>query len=99
MIEDLRFGQKNIDLPKNLKLVDDKLMGYGDYIILNKKQFSQSDLRLLSEVNEVEYMMLTRGSQRMIIRGDLTSVPFYGGKTAKEVEKYCVGCYQTRPGH
>ena len=61
-------------LPRRLQAIDDVLLEAGDSMIIHRGKVSLNDIRYLSAINDAEYALLTRGSQRMIIRGELESV-------------------------
>lgn len=61
-------------LPRRLQELDEVLFQAGDSTIVHRGKVSLNDIRYLSAVNDAEYALLTRGSQRMVIRGELKSV-------------------------
>lgn len=56
------------------KMLDQKLPDYDSTIIIRKTEVAVRDIRALTVANNCEYALFTRGSQRMIIRGDAHSV-------------------------
>ena len=46
----------------------------GDRVIVNKKAVNMRDLAALSAHEEVEFALFTRKKERMVVRGDLTSI-------------------------
>ncbi|GHU47354.1 hypothetical protein FACS1894120_5300 [Clostridia bacterium] len=59
---------------------------YGARVTVPKTDANMTDLAALTAANEVEYAMFTKGGERLIIRGDISSVPV-DLELAKELSK------------
>lgn len=69
------------------KKIDALLPAEDTYAIVRKKSVSMRDLAALSASNGVEYAMLTRKGERMILRGNLDKVNLINGASARKYAK------------
>lgn len=65
----------NAPMTRQQKNALSRLQNFGDYIIINKKELGMRDLAVLTLVTGDEFAMFTRGSTRLVMRGDVKSVP------------------------
>ena len=63
------YASGYVDLPRKLSSINSKLVKSGDSIIVGRKDVNLQDMRVLSAFNDVEFALLTRGKQRMLVRG------------------------------
>jgi hypothetical protein len=71
--------QQPIKLNKHQRWLVEQLKKPGDLIELPKKRLSINDMVKLSAHERVEFALFTRWSQRILMRGDVTYVPFTPG--------------------
>lgn len=69
------------------KRIISSLLSDGDRVIINKKDVSMRDLSALSAHEGVEFALLTRKSERMVIRGTEQHVNAINGIAAREFAK------------
>lgn len=74
------------------------LQNYDDSIVVRKKDVSMSDLAALTAKENVEFAMFTKGSERLIIRGDSESVNITPEKAQELANKGYKFSGHTHPG-
>jgi hypothetical protein len=86
------------ELPSRLNFINETLENAGDYMVVGRKQINLNDIRYLSELNNVEYALLTRGKQRMVVRGEYKDValPKPGYELGKEGWRWSGHTHVTR---
>ncbi|MEW8008574.1 MAG: LysM domain-containing protein, partial [Candidatus Thiodiazotropha endolucinida] len=68
------YASGHVKLPKKLNAFNLQLKNPGDALVVGRKDINLQDIRILSGMNDVEFALLTRGKQRMIVRGAERSV-------------------------
>ncbi|HID99876.1 MAG TPA: hypothetical protein EYP59_06265 [Thiotrichaceae bacterium] len=75
--------QQPIKLNRHQQWLVEQLKKPGDLIEMPKKMLSINDMIKLSAHERVEFALFTRWSQRILMRGDVTYVPFTPGMAKK----------------
>jgi hypothetical protein len=73
----------SVNLNRHQRQLLEQLRQKGDFVELPKKMLRISDMTRLSAHERVEFALFTRGGQRILMRGDLNSVPFTPGMAKK----------------
>jgi hypothetical protein len=70
---DVIFGGR--ELTRRQRRILSMLPGYGSRVVVGKREVSMIDLAAFTAVTGVEFAMFTRGSKRLIVRGNEYRVP------------------------
>jgi hypothetical protein len=82
-VENEKIFQQPIKLNRHQRWLVEQLKKPGDLIEMPKKMLSINDMIKLSAHECVEFALFTRWSQRILMRGDVTYVPFTPGMAKK----------------
>lgn len=93
------IAQHGVQLSKQQRALLDKLDGYDSRVIVDKRSADMTDLAALTAETGDEFAMFTRGSERLIVRGNSSSVNIDIDNARELAQNGYKWSGHTHPGH